>query len=482
MKKTSSIILSLGIVLLVAACQSENNKGKTKNPVTDTTFSGAKGEVVLMTLDPGHFHASLVQKYRVPQISPKAYVYAPKGPDVKRHLDRIRNFNARKENPTDWEEKIYTGADFLDKMINQKPGNIVVISGNNAKKTTYINKCVKATLNVLADKPMVIEPKKYPMLENAFLIAKKNNVLLYDIMTERYEITNILQKDLSHIPAVFGELLQGSVDEPSVVKSSVHHWFKHVAGNPIKRPPWFFDESQQGEAIVGVSTHLIDLVQLACMPKEIIKKSDVELINAHHWTTPLALDQFTRITRLEEWPGYLEKELKEDTLHVYSNGVLNYTINDIHAKVQVEWHYEAPEGGGDTHYSIMRGSKSNLVIRQGKEQDYKPELYIELMADDEPAEFAGKLNNAINEELGYDDISIVQTEEKLWRLDIPDHYRVGHEAHFKQVTEKYLQYLVDGEMPEWEKSYMIVKYYLTMEALNMARNVVGSGKGSVDIK
>lgn len=43
----------------------------------------------------------------------------------------------------------------------------------------------------------------------------------------------------------------------------------------------------------------------------------------------------------------------------------------------VTWNFEAPPGGGDTHYSIMKGTRANLVIRQGAEQQYKPLLYIE---------------------------------------------------------------------------------------------------------
>ena len=466
--KKSTIIIPVIIMFLLAGCQG-TDKNAEQRKGTVTSFTGADNEVVLMTLDPGHFHASLVQKNRVPQISPKAYVYAPEGPDVKRYLDRINDFNTREENPTDWEEEVYTGDDFFNRMIEEKPGNVVVISGNNAKKTTYINECVKASLNVLSDKPMVINPKKYNTLKTTFDVAEKNNVLLYDIMTERYEITNILQKDLSHIPGVFGKLLNGTKEDPSVVKISVHHWFKYVAGNPIKRPPWFFDESQQGEGVVDVTTHLVDLVQLACMPQKDIKYSDIQLLDAQRWTTPLALNQFTRITSIKEWPEYLKRELKNDTLHVYANGAINYTINDIHAKVQVEWHYEAPEGGGDTHYSIMKGSKSNLVIRQGKEQNYKPELYIELIEDQDADAFEATLQNAIEEKLGYDDIVVIKEKKGLWRLEIPEKYRIGHEAHFTQVMEKYLQYLVDGELPEWEKSYMIVKYNLTMEALKMAK-------------
>ncbi len=39
-------------------------------------------KVKLMTVDPGHFHAALVQKIMYPQVSPDVHVYAPEGPDV----------------------------------------------------------------------------------------------------------------------------------------------------------------------------------------------------------------------------------------------------------------------------------------------------------------------------------------------------------------------------------------------------------------
>ena len=72
---------------------------------------------------------------------------------------------------------------------------------------------------------------------------------------------------------------------------------------------------------------------------------------------------------------YLKKDIVNDTiLNVYSNGEINYTIKGVHAKVSVTWKYKAPEGAGDTHYSIMRGTKANLIIRQGAEQQYKPTL------------------------------------------------------------------------------------------------------------
>ena len=73
-------------------------------------------------------------------------------------------------------------------------------------------------------------------------------------MTERYEITTMLQKALVNDPAVFGHLLTGSLERPAVTKESVHHLFKYVSGKPLRRPAWFFDVAQQGEGLVDITT------------------------------------------------------------------------------------------------------------------------------------------------------------------------------------------------------------------------------------
>src|ERR1700755_3367258 len=77
------------------------------------------GEVRFMTLDPGHFHAALVQKEMYGGVSPKVYVYAPLGQDLIDHLGRIANYNNRQGNPTHWEMVIKTGPDFLQQMLQE---------------------------------------------------------------------------------------------------------------------------------------------------------------------------------------------------------------------------------------------------------------------------------------------------------------------------------------------------------------------------
>ncbi|MGF1638540.1 MAG: putative oxidoreductase C-terminal domain-containing protein [Cyclobacteriaceae bacterium] len=448
------------LLLAIAACSEKPSEEKLSDkPVT------------LITLDPGHFHAHLVQKDMYEQVNPTVYVYAPEGEEVQDHLQKISAYNTRAENPTSWQEELYLGNDFLEKMISEKKGNVVVMAGNNRKKTEYIKRSVEAGLHVLSDKPMAITADNFEVLKEAFEIAAKNNVLLYDIMTERHEITSILQKEFSHVESLFGALENGSEEEPAVVKESVHHFYKYVAGSVLKRPSWFFDVEQQGEGIVDVTTHLVDLIQWACFPEKIIDyNTDIEMLSAIRWPTLVTNDEFMEVTRQSAIPDYLLGSMGDDSLlHIYANGEINYKINGVHAKVIVKWDYQAPEGAADTHYSIMRGTKANLIIKQGEEQNYKPVLYIEPSTAYSVADLQAASEEALKAlVVKFPGIELVPNNAG-WEVKVPDSYDVGHEAHFTQVTTKYLEYFAAGKLPDWEVPNMITKYYITTKALEMAR-------------
>lgn len=437
----------------------QSNKSETK--------SEKSYDVRLITVDPGHFHAALVQKAMYEQVSPDVHVYAPIGPDCQQHLDRIKSYNNRPVNPTSWNEIVYTGPDFFEKMIAGKEGNVIILSGNNRKKAEYITKAIDNGLNVLADKPMIISPDDFPALEDAFKSAKEKGLLLYDIMTERYEVTTILQKLLSQNKNVFGTLMNGSKEEPAVSKISVHHFSKIVSGSPLLRPAWFFDVRQQGEGIVDVTTHLVDLIQWECFPGQILDTSDIVMVNAKRWPTPISKEEFKGVTGFGEFPEYLQKDVKDDRLNVFSNGEMVYQIKGVFAKVSVEWKYQAPPGGGDTHYSVMHGTKCDLIIKQGAEEKFLPTLYIENPKGITMKDFVSELQEAIKA-LPYDSIKIENTGKTSLKIIVPKKYRVSHEEHFGQVTARFLEYMKEGKLPDWEVPGMITKYYTTTRALKKA--------------
>lgn len=453
--KGSKTLFYFLLMIVVMSCQSD-----TKNESAESKSKSVK----IITLDPGHFHAALVQKSMYDDVDSVVYVYSPEGKDLDLHLARINSYNERAESPTRWKEVIYTGDDFFEKMITGKKGNVVVLSGNNQKKTEYILNSLKNGLNVLADKPMVIDTRGFDQLKEAFDIAKKNDLLLYDIMTERYEITTMLQRELSMIPEIFGELEKGTPDNPAIIKESVHHFYKYVSGNVLTRPAWFMDVSQQGEGIVDVTTHLVDLVQWECFPEQAIDYTkDIAVIAAKRWTTDMRLSEFSAITKLDTFPFYLNRNIISDTvLQIYCNGEVDYTVKGIHAKTSVIWNYKAPEGTGDTHYSIMRGTKTNLVIRQGSDEKFQPALYVEPVQ--KPFDVPGSFRKIQAKYPGVD----LKKSINGWQVIIPEKYKEGHESHFGRVMEKFLEYLKNKNLPAWEVPNMLAKYYTTTKALELA--------------
>jgi predicted dehydrogenase len=423
----------------------------------------------LLTLDPGHFHASLVQKFMYPDVDSVVHVYSAGGDDLAQHLARVESFNKRGDQPTRWVEKVHTGPDFLERMIADRAGNVVVIAGNNARKTEYIVRSIDAGLNVLADKPMIRTPDDLVRLRQAFQSAERKKVLLYDIMTERNEVTTALQRELSMQPALFGTLVKGTTENPGISKVSVHHFSKIVAGSPLKRPEWFFDVRQQGEGIVDVTTHLVDLVQWEAFPGQTLQQSDVRMLSARRWTTSISPAQFEKVTGAKQFPSYLQRDVKDGVLQVYSNGEMNYTVRGVHARVSVTWNFEAPEGTGDTHYSMMRGTKANLVIRQGAEQKFKPVLYVERDASVTVATHEAALKSAVDRLQGKWPGVAVRRDGDRFVVDVPAKYDVGHESHFAQVTSAFLRYLREGKLPEWEVPNMLVKYGTIMEGYRKSR-------------
>ena len=437
-------------------------------PASAQQAAGA-APVRLITLDPGHFHAALVQKFMYTDVDSRVHVYAPGGDDLVEHLKRIERFNARADQPTRWHQVVYTGPDYFERMLSEKTGNVVVISGDNARKTEYVSRAVEAGMNVLADKPMVIRPADLVRLEEAFATAARKDVLLYDIMTERFEITTVLQRALSQQRALFGELVTGTPQDPAITKVSVHHFSKVVAGAPLKRPQWFFDVRHQGDGIVDVTTHLVDLIQWEAFPEQTLRPSDAIVVHARRWATPLTRQQFRSVTGVHDFPDDLRRDVRNDVLYVFSNGEMTYRLRGVHARVSVSWAFEAPPGGNDTHYSVMRGTKANLLIRQGAEQNFRPMLYVESAASGDRAGFEAALVAAIaNLQDMYPGIGW-RTEGGAWAVTVPEKYNVGHEAHFAQVTENFLRYLRVGRLPEWEVPNMLTKYATIMQAYQVSR-------------
>ncbi len=424
----------------------------------------------IITLDPGHFHAGLIQKEMSPAIDADAWVYAPLGPDLTAHLNRIAQFNARKENPTRWKEHIYAASDYWERMLAEHPGNVVVLSGANRGKIQRIGEIARRGLHALADKPWIIDSADLPALEGALDIAAKNKVIAYDGMTQRFEISCILQKELVNDAEVFGKPLKGSVDDPAVYMESVHYLLKLVAGVPNLRPAWFFDIRQQGEGLADVGTHLVDLVQWMLTPEQQLDyRRDIQVLSGKRWPTQLTLADYRRVTGEKDFPEYLKSAVHGGTLDYYCNNSVNYTLRGTHVKLDVKWDYEPKPGTSDTELSIFKGSKSRVEVRQGKDENYRPEVYV---IPNNPAA-KSQVKSALERKLGalaaWPGVTLEDRGDRL-QLIIPGKYRIGHEAHFALLVSKFLDYARSPQsLPAWEKSFMTAKYFVTTTGVRIAK-------------
>ncbi len=430
----------------------------------------------LVTIAPGHFHAALIQKEMSPDISPRVRIYAPFGSDLLAHLNRINQFNTRRDNPTSWEVEVYAAPDYWERLKQEAPGGIAVLSGNNRGKIERIRELAGMGLHVLADKPWILGPEELPVLEQVLEVAARRGVVAYDAMTQRFEITCLLLREFVNDSGVFGSPLAGTADEPAVLFASVHYLYKEVAGVPNLRPAWFFDIQQQGEGLTDVGTHLADLAAWTLFPDQALNfHSDIEVLRGERWSTRLTLAEFQKATGEREFPNFLKSALESERLEYYANNRVDYTLRGVHVRLEARWDFEAPPGGKDTELVVFRGTKSRVQARQGKEEGYRPEVY--LRANTETGRAA--LREAVARKLevvrktwpGLD----VEERGGEFHILIPEHYRIGHEAHFALLTSRFLGYVANpASVPAWEAPNMMAKYYITTRGVELARRSRGN--------
>jgi predicted dehydrogenase len=459
---------AVALSLAPAVTGAQDNSAKTEKAAAPG--KPGKGAIRIVTLDPGHFHAALPHRESYPGVDPRVNVYAPLGSDLIKHLGRILQFNTRAEAPTAWALDVHTGPDYLDRFKREKAGNVVVISGRNRGKIDYIQTGVGAGYHALVDKPWILRSEDLPKLKATLDLAEKKGRVAFDMMTERFEITTLLQKELVNDPEVFGKVDPGTPDKPAVYMESVHHLMKVVAGAPNIRPAWFFDKDQQGEGMNDIGTHLVDLVPWTLWPGQGMTEKEIQIVSAQRWPTMISKANFQRVTGEKDFPEFLKKDLKGDELEYFCNSLVTYTVRGVHTKLNIIWDWEAPAGTGDTHFAYYRGTRARIEVRQGKPEKFRPETYV-VPSDpkDKPAILAAVKKRLAGLQGRYAGVDVDEVGNDL-RLRIPDKLRTTHEEHFAEVARAFFGYLANPKsFPKWEKPHMLTKYYVTTKGTELSR-------------
>jgi hypothetical protein len=367
----------------------------------------------LIVAEPGHFHAALLQKEMYPGLDRRVNVYAQVGSDALEYVNRIAGFNARAANPTDWDLDLHFSANPMEELVRDR-------------------------------------------------VAAERGLAAYDIMTERYEVTSELQRELVNDVAVFGELETGDAAQPAISLFSAHHIMKTVAGSPLRRPGWFFDCDVQGEGLSDVGTHLVDLAQWTAFPDRAIDvAADILILEGRRWALSLTAAQLETVTGQAIYPAGLD---------YYCNNSVDYMLRGVHVRIEAIWNWEAAPGVGDIYTARFRGSKASVDLRQGAAENHRPELYIVPSSAAWREEvFAAARRRIAQLQSRWRGLDAIESGGEL-RLAVPEEFRVGHEAHFAQVANRFFKYVhTAGAMPHWERPCMMAKYFVSTKGVDAGR-------------
>lgn len=428
-------------------------------------------------LAPGHFHAALVHKELPPGVHPRAVVYAPLESDLLQYLDYVRAFNARSVAPTRWEVDVRAGANYFERFQREPFGNTAVLAGRPRGRIDDVLASLRAGLNVIADKPWVVTAADFPKIETAFREADLRDLIAWDMMTERFEVTTALQRDLMRDLDVFGAPLVGTPDAPSLLLESTHYLKKTVAGRPLVRSDWWFDPDEAGIALADVGTHLADLAMWLLFPETSIDYArDIRILDALCWPTPLDREQYEAVTGRPQFPQNLDPYRSGDQLLYFGNGTTTYLLKGAHVKLNVLWDFESEHGTGDTHEAIARGSRATVAVRHavGADGVSRPELYATAVeASQHPALLAAVRKRCAAWQRNYPGVDAVDLGNAV-QVRVPTVLRVGHEAHFGAVVREFMTYFHSPrQMPAWERPNLLAKYYVTSHSADLARRNLG---------
>jgi len=248
---------------------------------------------------------------------------------------------------------------------------------------------------------------------------------------------------------------------------SVHHLYKVVNQRPLVRPPWYFDVAVQGEGITDVTTHLVDLTQwMVGEGKPFAFDQDVELLSARQWATAVPRETFERITGLGDFPPALRANMRDGELSYLCNAQLSYRLRGVPVRLETLWHLAIPEGGGDTHHAIMRGSEADLIVNQGPETAFRTELTVHPVHGG-PG-YARTLQSAINSLHDLFPGLGLEASGAAFRVTIPAALRTTHEEHFAAVLEQFLAYADRAQWPDNLGPDLVTKYTLLARARELS--------------
>ena len=224
----------------------------------------------------------------------------------------------------------------------------------------------------------------------------------------------------------------------------------------VVRPPQYFDTRWQGEGIVDVTTHLVDMVHWLMRPDKSVSADDIHMMNATRWVTKVPQADFEAITKTKETTPFL----------VYCNGEFAYTLDGRVVVIKDSWDLK---GQDDSHYSTIEGSNIRVEVIKGPNDKYQ-QVFLTPKVDSIQGLLRGFCGDLVKRDKGFEGVSFMKEGERF-QLSLPGNLYTTHFQHFGEVATQALRYLAgQDQFPrELEYARLLTKYHVTTTALKIAR-------------
>jgi len=185
-------------------------------------------------------------------------------------------------------------------------------------------------------------------------------------------------------------------------------------------------------------------------------------------------DLFRDSTAEQDYPEALAPWLSDGVLHYPCNGEIRYRLCGVSVRQVAQWGQREPEGGGDLHGAVVRGTRAVLEVEHGAHTGFVPQVYLTPRPGIVLEATLAEAVTAWQDE--FPGLAVEPAGDRS-RFVVPQHLHTTHESHFARELSRFLDYLDAGQWPGDLQPRMHARYRILAEACSMARGQDGYGSG-----
>src|SRR5262249_16630360 len=152
-----------------------------------------------------------------------------------------------------------------------------------------------------------------------------------------------------------------------------------------------------------------------------------------------------------------------DVLRYPCNAELAFRIGGVAARARVSWMLSTPPGAGDAQASVVRGTRSDVLMERTAQTGYRRRLLVQPHGDRGRArQFLTEMVAGLQRE--FPGVGVAAAEPGRYEITIPSALDGGHESQFARVLDDLLTLVEQGAWPAALAERTLAKYTLLAEA------------------